>query len=843
MKTFNSQLHATTGVCRRCLRIRRGLFALLGTFLLAVPASAQNDPPVPEQGVHVTTPSPGLATPLAPKSAEQAPACGNGACCCDKPLAQVDDAAYRLPTGSTEKNYHHALSGRGGTPPYGYAIANGRLQQGLVLGEDGLITGQPTEAGTRSVTVQMHDGVGASVLQTYTLTILRPKTASAVTPEKSKPVPLQPLTQLSLTDARAMTTLDTAVVVNVYQLLHGSLDLLKPTPAAALPDYLIDETTVEAGGSVVPPAVHAESPSPTAATPTEAASDAAPPPPPDLVDDAQAMQLKIMLQPLLGVEYPNRHMFAAALDAELCRYTRQLTLDAAKKTETKPPSDEEFRNACPVNWSKPVKATGLGSNTVRWQDLPTTLLPPALREWVIDRAFQQHPLRPWQPLQWDGRGCGCVQNDLDGTIYGFYPLWWNSGKPQPIDFSLFKRIAYFALPIGNDGSLPQPDLEAPGVSDFIETAHRHQTAIDLTLYRNDWSFLKTQTNDEREAMIEQTAQQARRIVDMPLSGWSARARAAMPGFGEIEHVANGLTLYLENLPDPAADSAEDGGKLHRFVTSLLDRLIVELRQGQRAYALNIVIQDQDLISGNGFWRLKQLIDVLYAAENPLVVDHRIDGNNAEYQSNTNVTVSFLVLLSEPTSQTKKQLRQMIENSRLLHGGDRRIFLRKIFPVVATGVPDLRQFGDDMSYFHDNFGGVAFWPVPIAGETATASHLDVVSDNFHVHLPGQSLRSERLCGWACAHRWRLRLAFELLLLVGGVAISAYALSCRVRQLGAKYHAFLMLGAVPTLALGALLLHCDPDLLSLRHSNLPLWTLLAALVMAALITLLQPRTEKP
>ncbi|MCK9193888.1 MAG: hypothetical protein M0P19_08455 [Nevskia sp.] len=843
--------------CARCRRQRRIVLSLLALLIaFVVPAPAQTEAPPPAAVTAKPTPTPSPSAPLIAPAAvaspsEQCAAATGGAgaaCCCgtQPPLQQIDEAAYRLPAGSTAKPYSHALQGRGGEPPYHFSLALGRLQNGLRLNVDGTITGQPTEAGTRGFEVQMIDSGGHSVTQLYTLPVYRPKAKSAETPSAATPAPPpkpQPLTALSLEDARAPAALKPTTVAEVYRLQPAVLDALKPSAApVAISDYLLDETTVDNGGTVSPPAA-APAPPP---APEPAASSAAAtiPPPPDVYDDNQAKQLKAMLQPLLGVEYPNQLMFSAALDAQLCAYVRQLALAAATKNKQTPPTDEQLSQNCPPNWAtaKVVPDPSVTGRAVALRDLPTTLLPRPLREWLIAQALQTHVLEAWQPVLWTGGGCGCVLRDLSGEIYGFYPLWWAGPKPRQIDFSLLNRISYFALPFDDDGNLPYPDLGAPGVSDFIRVAQQHRTQIDLTVYRNNWDFLRNRSEASLAYTIEQLSKQAVELIDLPLPDQASRAKAWLPFLGETPRVGDGITLYFENLPSASGDPALHS-TVQTFLRKFLLALITEMRKSNRPRALNIVIQDQQLLESNRFWTVESLYDTLRHAEDPWIIDGRIDGDSVQYKSNTNITVRYLVLLSEPSSENKKVLRRFLEASPQLHGGDRRIFLRKVIPILATGASDLKQFSDDMAYFADNFGGTGFWPTPIADETGPAAHLDLVKTNFHPSESSRSLSTEKLCGWTCPRRWPLRVIMELLILAGIISISLYGVSCRIRQLGKTYKACLLLGSAPTLMLGALLVQCDPQLQAVRQGNTLLWGLVAVLLLVAASILLKPRVVKP
>jgi hypothetical protein len=67
-------------------------------------------------------------------------------------------------------NVRVRLSAGGGTRPYTFEVARGRLPAGLRLGERGLLLGKPTKTGTSRVTVLVTDGKGAR--ETFPLTLV-----------------------------------------------------------------------------------------------------------------------------------------------------------------------------------------------------------------------------------------------------------------------------------------------------------------------------------------------------------------------------------------------------------------------------------------------------------------------------------------------------------------------------------------------------------------------------------------------------------------------------------------------------------------------------------------------
>jgi hypothetical protein len=98
----------------------------------------------------------------------------------------------------------------------------------------------------------------------------------------------------------------------------------------------------------------------------------------------------------------------------------------------------------------------------------------------------------------------------------------------------------------------------------------------------------------------------------------------------------------------------------------------------------------------------------------------------------------------------------------------------------------------------------------------------------------------LCSVVCPNRWLFRLAFELLVLAGLVCWALLQWRCEWRE---RYGRYALLAGVPPVIVGAVLVHCDPALESLRKSNASLLALLLIPLVAAAWVLLKRREDKP
>ena len=86
-------------------------------------------------------------------------------------VANVNAAPGMLPTGIKGTAYRVALAAAGGTQPYRWTLASGKLPEGITLGVDGLLTGLPPETGQFSFAVRVTDANGAIAMANLTLTI------------------------------------------------------------------------------------------------------------------------------------------------------------------------------------------------------------------------------------------------------------------------------------------------------------------------------------------------------------------------------------------------------------------------------------------------------------------------------------------------------------------------------------------------------------------------------------------------------------------------------------------------------------------------------------------------
>jgi len=796
-------------------------------------------------GQATTTTSVAASAP-APQASTPAPATALA------PL-RLDLPPMRLPEAATVgRPYSYKFEASGGQSPYQYSVKGTPLPEGMALDAQGRLSGTAKAANTYTITISVSDALQQQAQQSFSLRVLLPGPAKAASAASNPAAP--PIKTLSPDAAQALVPAPWRAQLDVFKLQAATLELLVPTPGPAEEAALLRAADKQAeedrANGVLVEAPLPANPANTASAPS-APAKALPPAPGPLTPEHIA-QLTQLLTPLLNVEYPNQQLFEAALDAQLCQFTADLISANAAKQGRTPPSKQDFAKDCPPSdWnSRLAKAQAqraLGhagtppsaSASISLKELAPSIMPPELRAWLVQSSRSTQTLNFDKKIAWDGKGCGCVQEEILSQVYGFFPGWWATGTPQKVDFSRITRASVFAIAFNEDGGLELPELEDPGFADFVQQARVHGTALDLTLYRNDWEFLRKPDAKEREAtiarMVRQVPANALGLIDRKLGGWKSRLFGVLPNLANSVQMGDGITLYLDQVPHAHDQPARQ--RFDAFYQQLVEALIATLRQGPHNYTLNLVMSDQDIATPGAF-AADKLLDYLRQAENPTLRHGRIEDLSAHYQTNTNLTLRYIVTLSEPTTDSKKALRAKLDQSSALHGDDRRIFMRKLIAMVSprsTGGP---QFAADLVYFEDNFGGVALWTLPVEGLSTPSDYVQNFDTAFLSTPVNPVYRAVR--GWVCEHRWPLRATFDLLLLVGAVGGAAMALNCAWRSRWGRY---LPLYAIAPLIVGAVLFTFDPALKPLRESHVFLWVLIAIVALWAVLAMRKTHVEKP
>lgn len=464
---------------------------------------------------------------------------------------------------------------------------------------------------------------------------------------------------------------------------------------------------------------------------------------------------------------------------------------------------------------------------------------------VIAEARKPHPFRQDGRIQWHSDGCGCVRNmqlpgatlhpggwDSAGEVYGLFPLW-QAGRPQRIDFSVLSSIAYFALPFDNEGRLHDTlDANDEDRLAFVTMARRHGTRVDWGIRHADWSGWAGRTRKEREAIFDRLAGDIEAMLLQTEAGWLRRLASRLTfGAVPIPTRGDGVTLYFPNYPEDD-DSVAAFLSFHRRLGLRLEKVLGDVA------AVNVLFNFEQL--GHGLYQCRHL----YTMMGPKDLDRDTLGK-------------FLVLLNEPTGDSKKGLREKLENCAT--GRPRQELMQNVVPVIEYVTDNRAQLQDDIIYFDFNFGGIALWPHPVgtdmtAPDAATDKPTDKVTEeqvagDIRKLLLGQDdydvkaddpvdAGIDKVCTIVCPNRWLFRgLLFVMVLVFAGSLVARWA-SCRLRFVVASkplyFWAYLAGIVLPTLLLFLGLLYCDPAWERVREGNLP-FLLLAAVFLGYVIWL--------
>ena len=799
--------------------VKSALEPLLLPASAPAPASAPRPAPAPASAPRAATvplapPAPIAAACLQPS--DQPAAC--------QPGQQLSLSPIVLPTARLGVVYKPRRMVSGGVAPYRVDVVEGQVPEGLDFTPDGSLGGRPIGAvRTYRFTVQVTDASSPplSVRQAYLLRVeqLAPPRAAAsavpVVPPQAPTVAARPPGPPQITS---------------YMLLQEELDDMFPKPAGAA-----------ASG---PPAAASPASAPRQRVRTR----------PTAIPTAHADKMQALLAPLVHVDFPTEGLFTEALEARRCAYFRDLVRDAAKLAKTTASSAElacgpggpaaaaSAATGAAAAASGPAAATGVPGIS---PTLYAELLPEVVKRDLVVLAEWPHKVDGRaKPPAWTDNGCGCAPPITDDWSYGIYPFWQGQdGTPQKIDFSLFSRIGYLGAQLGTTGALLTAMPLNSSNAGFTRTARRFGTEVDLIVQRSEWSDLLNQPYQTE--LIQRAVKDIVLHLDTPMTdALTTLKRYLLPGWNEPVHMFDGVTIFFDNTPTDAADLK----KFEAFYTGFMHSLISEMQTTKRPYALNIVVPASE-IGKPGAYDFSHIWGYIQRAQKLTEANALAGAQESDYKGTTDITVSVLVLLEEPTGKAKKDLRASADATEALHGHSRVAVLNAIAPVLfhAAGNNGLagmsineQQFDDDLAYFKWQFGGMGLWPMPLHDSKSGPSVYKQLAENFSPKHPGTI---DGVCQWVCPNRGALRLLFMGLLVTGIVSLCLYHWVCAVRRIGRPYIVFLWLGGVLTLVVGLLLLSCDPQLAHVRRGNGPLIALLVATVATGMYYSLRPRIAPP
>ncbi|PUB17391.1 hypothetical protein [Yoonia sediminilitoris] len=419
--------------------------------------------------------------------------------------------------------------------------------------------------------------------------------------------------------------------------------------------------------------------------------------------------------------------------------------------------------------------------------------------------------------------CGCVRlREGNKLIYGFYPFWKaplasatttvDSDEVQAeqtylIDFGLVGRAAFYGVEIVTD---EEASADSTRVSlrndgfwqergwDFINAAHQHRAKADLAIRLNGWQTWEEKDISAASQQITALLQPFRGISDYAWSQTPRPYESLIDGLWGGWQV-DGLTLEVPGY-DGSSAVTPNIGNIVTLVTQIKSSRIGERIDVNLAFDLNLDPKFQNVPL---FGEIRELL---------------VGGRNRDVEH-------VLVSLQQPTTDSKKQLRLRMDLGGA-RGAQRAEILDNILPVLPGGghreirtsptppstVPgvEFSQFADDLVYFHQNFGGVGFWPIPDPTNDDTPEMVIRIDDTFEEHLlqsPLPGSISIFPCGFICTNRGLVATAAALLFMITGVIVWRALYSGAAHEFAYDYKAAWITGGLLLLILFAMNL-CDP-----------------------------------
>lgn len=438
-------------------------------------------------------------------------------------------------------------------------------------------------------------------------------------------------------------------------------------------------------------------------------------------------------------------------------------------------------------------------------------------------------------FEWDGNGCGCVLDKLSGTVYGFYPYWLANNEKQTVNFSVLTRVAYYGLSFDAGGSIIHANDDENNFdlkrflqkNSFVQTARKHDSKVDWVIHKDQSYWNKTwksldssQKTHIFATLVDELYQLLTDPLDDDFVKWS---------FGILPSATqgDGVTLDFRGYPNDAVSVD--------LLNNFYDELTKRLKAAGGDYFVNIMVVQSEL--GEGFYEYFNLLERISG----------IQPNDAatsfqQLDIRDDLKAKILVLLEEPTTQAKKNLRLEVESGGL-YGILRGLLLRNIIPVIEFDGRNWEQLEDDIVYFKDNFGGAGFWSMPM-NEPAMPAEMSGRCDEIKV-IGGCLVRhfqqAERngqpdslLDRFVCENRKYFWFALTILTILSLILLISYRHSCRFHG---KYRNLFIISIfasiIPALIVALLLLLFDPILETLAEGNIPLIAVVTGGILASIV----------
>ncbi|WP_028886686.1 hypothetical protein [Teredinibacter turnerae] len=445
-------------------------------------------------------------------------------------------------------------------------------------------------------------------------------------------------------------------------------------------------------------------------------------------------------------------------------------------------------------------------------------------------------------------GCGECALPLKGTTIGFYPYWlaseayqqigFPSINPGYLNFGVFSRVAYFALPLGSDNTVSDQLHWASSrlFENYLRELQRFNVQRDIVVVAQNWKVWRG-TDDIRS--YAESHYKTLQSIQEQAAHWGGINGVIVyfNDYGRGDN-ANAILTYMSRLHDVIQqDDALEKLELRLLldIQGLENQKTrvgasVELSQSYFAKLTELfMVASRDE-------QLKSAASELEKGDEPIasdLIDQTVPGLETPKVKN------ILVFLNEPSSEQKKRLRMQLENE--FKGEARVEAQQKIIPVLGRltlgeeSAEPHRQFIDDLAYLKYNFGGIGLWSLPLTPQTdkgkanienpvmsifnftlklgygdTEVGYVDTENMGWLAAALQEPAATEVLsvCAYACPNRIAVLWMLVVLIVFNLIFYALYNTHCPTRKV-MKAHpvTFLLLRWSPVL-LALLVLGCNP-----------------------------------
>ncbi|MGV3590743.1 MAG: hypothetical protein ACO1PZ_03570 [Gammaproteobacteria bacterium] len=507
-------------------------------------------------------------------------------------------------------------------------------------------------------------------------------------------------------------------------------------------------------------------------------------------------EIVTMFRPMLDLEFPERDLLHRAAQNHLINNLGLCEADLAEAEDTRPAllTADQYRELSPwLSRAFPLLASlradgelpGISCSRFPYEDFAVAYATAGLRDAIETAATETMPEYTHTPILWNGEDCGCTPPQLASTAYGIYPYWKATDMAQNYNFSIFSRVGYFGLEMGENGQLRQIGAgnanqtllndTSRTATEFITIARTYGSKVDWMIDR-DWSgeagdgalSIRLQLENLRNDIVQLLN---RRPAD-PLE----RLRPLLSlGLAPQPFNGDGVTLYFRNFPNDSEARLE----FEDFFHNLKDELRALSEERNRLHPIdhdlyvNLVVDQQDFMDPDSIFSSASI-------EKLLDLETVVRENLSVLETQERMSSVVVLLLDEPYYASLDTIYT------LTHETSRSVILPVLIsdfrdlkdsPPVGGAVVDSRT--KKLDYLHESFGGAAFWPMPERAEEGPGRYEGFENYITRKFAPGAngSLWTDTICAWrwpliGIVNTW-LVLAVTLI----AIAFFLYPLNCR------------------------------------------------------------------